>query len=135
MLLGHFCPPYLLFPGEDSSVVPSFIDENKEEVWSTFSEAGWMDAEHFQVYILKLLQELRKRSEIRDSTLPLAEFHLLLVDGHNSRLDMTTLFTCAVNRLVILCGPSNLNNAWQPNDAGVNKAFKENLNKILIKIY
>ena len=127
---GSLLPPYLLFPGKDSSAVPGFVEENKEFIWGTFSDAGWMDTECFQVYTLKLLNELRKHSDIQDPSLPLAEYHLLLLDGHNSCLDATTLFNCAVNRLIILCGPSNLTNDWQPNDAGVNKAFKENLNKI-----
>jgi len=120
--VGSFLPPYLLFSGEDSSVVPSFIDENKENIWGTFSPAGWMDSERFQVFTLKLLDELRKKLEICDPTLPMEEYHLLIVDGHNSCLEPPTLLNCAANRLLILCGPSN--------DAGVNKAFKENLGKI-----
>ena len=130
---GSILPPYLLFPGEDSSVVPTFIEENKEIIWGTFSKAGWMDAERFQVYTLNLLRELKERSEMCDFSLPLTEYHFLLVDGHNSCLEPSTLFNCAVNCLLVLCGPSNLTNAWQPNDAGVNKSFKENLNKIVAK--
>ena len=129
--VGSLLPPYLLFPGKDQSVVPNVIQERCQEVWGTFSDAGWMDVERFQVYTMKLLDELRARSGITDLSQPLNEYHLLLVDGHNSHLDATTLFNCASKRLIIFCGPSNLTNAWQANDAGVNKAFKENLSKIV----
>ena len=68
---------------------------------------------------MKLLDELRARSGITHLSQPLNEYHPLLVDGHNSHLDATTLFNCASKCLIIFCGPSNLTNAWQANDAGV----------------
>lgn len=128
---GQLLPSYLLFPGKDTSAIPNVVDQHKDTCWGNFSEAGWMDVERFQVYSLKLLDELRRKSGIVDSTLPLDEYHLLLVDGHNSRMNESTLFNCARNRLIIFCGPSNLTNAWQANDAGVNKTFKENLKKVI----
>jgi len=85
-----------------------------------------MDVEKFQVYTMKLLDELRGRNVIVDPTLPLQEYHLLILDGHNSCLNDTTLFNCVTNCLIVLCGPSNLTNVWQANDTGVNKTFKEN---------
>ena len=130
---GSLFPPYLLFPGKDSSVVPSFIEQNNENIWGTFSTEGWMDTDCFQVFILKFLNKLQKQSGITDLSLPLKDYHLLVVDGHNSHLNPTILYTCAVNHLLLLCGPSNLTNCWQPNDAGVNKAFKENLGKVVSK--
>ena len=87
----------MLFPGKNLSAVPSFVEENKEVILGTFSDAGWMDCELFQVYTLKLLDELCRHSEICDSSLPLPEYHLLLVDGHSSRLDATTMFNCTAN--------------------------------------
>ena len=124
-------PPYLLFPGTDTSVIPNIVQENKKLIWANFSEAGWMDETRFQVFILMFLQELKERSKQSDLLLPLSEFHLLLVDGHNSRLNSSTLFTCMMNCLIVFCGPSNLTQAWQANDAGVNKAFKDNMERAI----
>ena len=135
---NHLCwripiSPYLLFPGKDSSVVPSFIEQNNENIWGTFSTEGWMDTNCFQVFILKFLNKLQKQSGITDLSLPLKDYHLLLVDIPNSHLNPTILYPCTVNCLLFLCGPSNLTNCWQPNDAGVNKAFKENLERVVSK--
>ena len=79
--VGSLLPPYLLFPGKDQSVEPNVIQERCQEVWGTFSDARWMDVKQFQVYTMKLLDELRARSGITDLSQPLNEYHLLLVDG------------------------------------------------------
>ena len=113
--------PYLLFTGLDTSVIPNVILEN-EEVWSNFSPSGWMDTERFQIWMLKFIAEVKRRKDEDDE-----EYTLLIVDGHNSRLNVDTIFTAAINKVIVLIGPSQLTNAWQANDSGVNKAFKENL--------
>ena len=113
--------PYLIFPGLSTSDIPNVIFEN-EEVWANFSPSGWMDTERFQIWMLKFIMEVKNRKDEDEN-----EYTLLIVDGHNSRLNVNTMFTAAVNRIIVLVGPSHLTNAWQANDSGVNKAFKENL--------
>jgi hypothetical protein len=123
-----FCQPYLIFPGENTSVIPSVILEN-EEVWSTFAVSGWMDVERFQGWMLKFISDVKKRKSEEEKD----DYVLLIVDGHNSRLNSDTMFTAAINRVIVLVGPSQLTNAWQPNDAGINKSFKENLKRLVAK--
>ena len=123
---GFLCQPYLIFPGENSSVIPSAVLEN-EEIWNTFAPSGWMDVERFQVWMLKFISEVKKRKSDEEKD----GYVLLIVDGHNSRLNTDTMFTAAINRLVVLVGPSQLTNAWQANDAGINKSFKENLKRLV----
>jgi len=45
--------------------------------------------------------------------------HLLILDGHNSRLNVNTLVTAAMNNVEILCLPSHLTHLLQPNDANL----------------
>ena len=123
---GILCQPYLIFSGENSLVIPSVMLEN-EEAWSTFAPSGWMDVERFQVWMLKFIDEVKKRKNDQEYD----DYVLLMVDGHNSRLNADTIFTAAVNRVVILVGPSQLTNAWQANDSGINKSFKENLKRLV----
>lgn len=123
---GEQMKPYLLFPGTDLSVVPLPVLES-ESMFGNFSEKGWMDKVVFQAWMLCFIEFVKERQ------IQCGEYGttLLLLDGHNSRMDTTTLFTTACNGIIVLCGPSQLTNLWQPNDAGTNKAFKENLNKII----
>jgi hypothetical protein len=55
---------------------------------------------------------------------------LLIVDGHNSRLNPHMLVDAVFNHVVVLCLPSHLTHLLQPNDSGYNKAFKSNLSNI-----
>ena len=86
-----------------------------------------MDEQCFQAYILLFIQrinEIRKRTGNTDS-------HILLLDGHSSQYNPDTLWTAAVNRLILFFGPSQLTNCWQANDSGTNKKWKDNLQKEL----
>lgn len=123
---GFLIHPYLIFPGTNISVIPNIILEN-EEVWPTFASSGWMDVERFQGWILKFINEVKQRKEEEEKD----EYTLLIVDGHNSRLNADTIFTAAINRVIVLVGPSQLTNSWQANDAGINKSFKENLRSLV----
>jgi hypothetical protein len=57
------------------------------------------------------------------------EYTLLTLDGHTSRLNATTMLSAACNQIICFVGPSNLTNAWQANDSGVNRQFKLNISK------
>ena len=54
-------------------------------------------------------------------------FTLLITDGHQSRLNPTVLWSLLMNQVLLLCLPAHTTHLLQPNDAGVNKAFKRNL--------
>ena len=120
--VGSQIKPYLLFPGTDLSVVPDYALTH-DECWTNYSPRGWMDIERFKVWMIKFVNEMKSRRN--------DEYVLLLVDGHSSRMDASTMFTAASNRILVLVGPSHLTQAWQPNDAGVNKAFKANMRHCL----
>jgi len=38
--VGSLLPPYLLFPGNDSSAVPNVMNEHRSEMWGNFSDLG-----------------------------------------------------------------------------------------------
>ena len=121
--VGSQIQPYLLFPGTDMSVIPDYALTH-DECWTNYSPRGWMDVERFKVWMIKFVDEMKTRRKDDD-------YVLLLVDGHSSRMDPSTMFTAALNHIVVLVGPSHLTHAWQPNDAGVNKAFKANIRHCL----
>jgi hypothetical protein len=122
---GTQAPPYLLFPGTNLATIPNTVLDS-EDCWGNFSPNGWMDVERFQTWMMKFVSFIRKR-ESDDPT----EYSLLILDGHNSRLHPSTMFTAAVHRVICLVGPSVLTNAWQANDSGVNKTFKDNLSVVV----
>ena len=68
---------------------------------------------------IDFIKRKKKESEEDDYT-------LLIVDGHNSRLNPDTIFTAAINWIftaainwvIVFIDPSNLIHCWQAHDAG-----------------
>lgn len=123
---GKVLPLFLIFPGECNADIPESIT-NHPDVWSATSPNGWMDEERFQAYMLLYI---RKINELREKTKSTCS-HILLLDGHSSRYNIDTLWTAAVNRIIVFFGPSQLTNCWQANDSGTNKKWKDNIKKEL----
>jgi len=69
-----------------------------------------------------------KRSEVGE-TYPV----LLVVDGHNSRLNPDLLMHCLCEDVIVLNLPSHLTHLLQPNDAGVNRLLKCLLDEELLQ--
>jgi hypothetical protein len=121
---------YLIFPGEGLYDIPESVTSDSN-VWSNWSLNGWVDEEHFQAYILLYINEINKICKRKGV---LNETHNLLLDGHTSCYNINTLWTAALNHIIIFFGPSQLTNCWQANDAGTNKKWKDNLQKELSPI-
>ena len=119
-VLGMIAPGYFLFPGTDIFAIPKVIAE-REDQWSNVSPNGYMDEERFQYWMGHFLAFIKKNQNNDENN----DFKLLIVDGHNSRLNPSIIFTAALNRLIVFVGPSNLTNCWQAHDSGVNKKFKD----------
>ena len=117
---GSVVLPYFLFPAEVLSSAPlSTVDD--EEVISSAKNNAYMDQQLFQEWLIHFINFVKKR----DPNGP----HLLILDGHNSRIDVDTLVTAAVHGIFILCLPSHLTHLLQPNDANFNWKFKDLLGK------
>ena len=123
---GEVMPLYLIFPGENDGAIPEEVSGNPD-VWANYSPRGWMDEKRFQAYLLLYIRKIKEIREKSGST----DSHVLLLDGHSSRYNVDTLWTAAVNRIIVFFGPSQLTNCWQANDSGTNKKWKDNLRKEL----
>ena len=84
-----------------------------------------MDEKHFQAYLLLYIWKIKEIQEKSGST----NSHVLLLDGHSLQYNVDTLWTAAVNWIIVFFGPSQLTNCWQANDSGTNKKWKDNLQK------
>jgi hypothetical protein len=63
------------------------------------------------------------------------EHILLLLDGHGSRLNVSTLLTAVSQKVHILCLPSHLTHILQPNDATLNRTFKDLLQSYIVEFF
>jgi hypothetical protein len=113
------------FLGDSISVIPLEIFQN-DQIWSNVSPKGYMDEIRFQHRMLNFIDFIKKNKKEEED-----EFILSIIDGHNSRLNPDTIYTVAQNRIIIFIGPSNLTHCWQAHDAGVNKKFKDLIQKQL----
>ena len=82
-----------------------------------------MDEKHYQAYLLLYIQKIKEIWEKSGST----DSVVLLLDGHSLWYNVDTLWTAAVNQIIVFFGPSQLTNCWQANYLGTNKKWKDNL--------
>ena len=52
-----------------------------------------MDEERFQVWMLRFIDFIKRKKKESEED----DYTLLIVDGHNSRLNSDTIFTAAIN--------------------------------------
>ena len=122
---GECLTPYFLFPAGISTVPTSTI-EGEDPLISTKGDA-YMDQELFKQFLSYFIDIAHARNPGRPN--------LLILDGHNSRLDENTLTSAAVQGIHILCLPSHLTHLLQPNDANFNflvkKCLKDEIEQFL----
>jgi hypothetical protein len=58
-------------------------------------------------------------------------YHILLTDGHKSRMNPKLLWSFLMKKIVVLCLPAHTTHLLQPNDQGLNRTFKSNLDSNL----
>ena len=114
---GECLTPYFLFPA-GVSTVPTSIIEGEDPLISSKGEV-YMDQELFKQWLSYFIDAAHQQNP--------GCHNLLLLDGHNSRLDENTIASAAVQGIHILCLPSHLTHLLQPNDANFNAIFKKHL--------
>jgi len=115
---------YLLYPDSVAKQVPTscLSEEDQKNVLISQKENAFMDKLLFADWLLFFCQYL---GELQNGP------HLLIVDGHISRLNSSTLATAAAHNLHIICLPSHLTHLLQPNDAHLNSTFKREFKKMI----
>ena len=116
--VGDILPVLYLCPGEPSEIanVPTEAFDGDDENYHKVAPAAFMDELTFQQWIYLFVSVWLPKYR-RDPK----EYALLLVDGHSSHLNVSTLLTAACNRVIILCFPSHLTHILQPNDDSFNR--------------
>lgn len=126
---GEIAPAFFLFKAISDHAIPS---EAVAPHWVSGNETAFMNEVEFQIWTLKFIEFIKEREQIRSPGSHRDQ--LLIVDGHNSRLqpDVLLTFTCA--NIHVLCIPSNTTHVLQPNDSGTNKSLKTGINNVLQKV-
>ena len=105
------------------------IDNEKiEENFFVNTEAGFIDVDVFVQWANIFIAYIKSLSS--DD-----EYHILITDGHNSRLNPEILLLFWKNKIIVVCLPSHLTHLLQSNDSGTNRAYKSALSKLLQEIY
>ena len=122
--IGDILPTLYLYPGASSDIakIPTEAFSADDNNYHKVTPSAKMDEDTFQqwiaLFVSKWLPNYRSDPD---------EYALLLVDGHASRLNVSTLLTAARNKVIVLCFPSHLTHILQPNNDAFNKRFKETL--------
>jgi len=89
-----------------------------------------MDGKIFEQWagaFIKFIAEERKKRKNN------IEFDFLITDGHNSRKNAKLLWNFLINKILVLNIGSQTSYLIQPNDSGLNRAFKTNMDSELAK--
>jgi hypothetical protein len=94
-----------------------------DAIWATANDAGYMDEAVFRDHFVLDFCE----KTIRTENNLVGRYALLVLDGHNSRINVDAMLTLAGHRVMVLCLPSHTTHVLQPLDSGVNKLLKQSL--------
>lgn len=125
---GQIFKPFFIFPGTDLSCIPSGSFQN--DVYTSFNTSAYMDEEQFQQWLSCFINEIASERLQNGILKPI----LLIVDGHSSRLNPTTVLTAACHNIILLCLPSHMTHLLQPNDCFFNKTVKDNLQHRIVQL-
>jgi hypothetical protein len=114
---GLQAPPFLIFSGNIGDIPMGIVETYGDKCWVHAEEKGYMTKAAFVVWALKFadfIDEIRARDNSPN------EFHLLLIDGHKSRIQPALMQALLHRGVILLCSPSHTTHLVQPNDANFN---------------
>lgn len=124
---GSFLQPLIILPTKN--LPPELADYALKYGFSfTHHQVGWMTGETFLKWIREFFipQVQAKRKALN---LPPTEKALLFMDCHSSREQKEIYDECDANNIKVCTIPAGTSHVLQPNDCGVNGAFKQKLRK------
>jgi len=123
---GQIFPTGYIVQGSSPAEVPPYV-YREENCWGVASANGYIDEEIFLMqFVPNFLARLRAH---RVEHASYDEYALLVLDGHSSRMTWQAMLKLALERTIVVVLPSHTTHVLQPNDAGVNKWFKEHMLK------
>ncbi len=86
----------------------------------------------FMAWAIKFIAYI---DSIRESTNTAGQWHLLLVDGHKSRLQPEVLQALLNRGIMVQCSPSHTTHLIQPNDSTFNAHVHRGVDRYISKIF
>ncbi|XP_023240420.1 uncharacterized protein LOC111638880 [Centruroides sculpturatus] len=111
--LGHTVPPMFIFPRLKYKDL--FIKGGPPESIGAGNSSGWMTATEFLIYMDHFIKHTRPSP---------SDPVLLLLDNHQSHVDINVVEKAKSNSIVMLSFPPHCTHRLQPLDVGVNAPFK-----------
>lgn len=111
--LGHTVPPMFVFPRLKYKDL--FIKSGPSESIGAGNGSGWMTVTEFLIYMDHFIKHTKP-----SPTDPV----LLLLDNHQSHIDINVVEKAKYNSIIMLSFPPHCTHRLQPLDVGVNAPFK-----------
>lgn len=111
--LGHTVPPMFIFPRLKYKDL--FIKSGPPESIGAGNGSGWMTATEFLIYMDHFIKHTKPSS---------SDPILLLLDNHQSHIDINVVEKAKSNSIIMLSFPPHCTHRLQPLDVGVNAPFK-----------
>lgn len=121
--VGDVGDALFIHEGSHLSAVPSATIKTDFTVFTEYNESAYMTRDLFERFLHRFADGLQSKQRMEAGVRPI----LILLDGHNSRLNFNLLMSLAVRNVYLLELPSHLTHLLQPNDSGVNKVLKDEL--------
>ena len=105
-----------------STVPADLVDLRGYNIAIIANSSGWQTKVSFEQMMMEIYlpQMVQRRKD-----LSLTEKEVLLIlDGHNSRMSLLFIYACIRWRITVLIIPAHTSSEIQPNDCGINGAFK-----------
>ncbi len=114
---GNVLPPFHVYPGQ--RINSQWTQDSVPETYFSVTDKGWMETDVFYGWIanrfLKQIPPLR----------PI----VLLLDGHESHIDIHVSKICAENGVLLFCLPPHCSHVLQPLDVGFFSSLKAHWKK------
>ena len=110
---GEKMPPFFIFQGK--YLLSGLLQHAPAGSLSAVQESGWMTQELFTEWLKRFVSFVRSKTKRQV---------LLVVDGHKSRVNLTTALFAKENGVDLLLIPPHTSHILQPLDVSVFKGFK-----------
>lgn len=115
---GTFVPPFFIFPRKNFR--PHMLNGAPMGSDGAAYPSGWMTSENFAQFIKHLIKNVRCSLESKI---------LLILDNHESHIDINVLNLCKPNGIILLTLPPHCSHKLQPLDISCFGPFKSYYNK------
>lgn len=124
---GDLAPSLFIMQGTETD---NYFSGLPDEEMVSVQPSGFITHDLFEKWMgsfLSHIQGLNQRNLYEG-------YHLFITDGHQSRLNTRLLWSCLMKKVLVLCLPAHTSHLLQPNDSGLNKTFKSNLDAELQRL-